>query len=90
MSGPLDTIGGTGGGAYSGATAPANPTADLLWYNTATGNLSIWDATRSAWISVTGYGGFTMPAATSQGKFLVSGPGGGFVPEWADADGGRY
>ena len=30
MSGPLDTIGGTGGGAYSGATAPANPTADLL------------------------------------------------------------
>ena len=90
MSGPLDTIGGYGSGVYSGSTAPVSPNADTLWFNTSTGNLQIWDAARGMWVSINGYGGFTFPQATVQGKFLISGPGGAFAPVWDDADCGRY
>ena len=81
------TIPAVGFPAYVGATPPANPAVGSIWFNPTTSIAQVYTAT--GWVA-TASGGTTLPQATAQGKFLLSGPGGAFAPVWDDADCGRY
>jgi hypothetical protein len=46
--------GGAGGGIVSSETAPENPTPDMAWFDTTTGDLSIWydDGDSAQWVQI--------------------------------------
>jgi hypothetical protein len=69
------------------ATAPTNLKRGLAWYDTGSNSLKIWDG--AAW-QTAGGGGAALPAATAQGKLLVSGNSPTFTWQPGDVDAGRY
>ena len=77
-AGDFGPIPGTTGAPASfpivfGANAPVNPYPGMAWQDTTTNQLKAWDGT--TWQPIGGGGGgAALPAGTSQGQILQTGP----------------
>lgn len=62
--GPEGPQGPAGSGASVGDTPPTTPSTGDMWFNTATGELNVWDGTTWQVVSGAGGGGGTSPGPT--------------------------